>query len=965
MQFLRSLFIFSLLLLCFTTVFSQTKRRVKPVDDIDSVMQKMSLREKICQLIIIDVYSNRNSKYYDEVDKMLEEYPVGGLIFFQGTAPKQVELTNRWQTKTKIPMLISIDGEWGVGMRMYDVLNLPRFMTLAAAGDTALAFRYGQIIGRQCKRMGIHIDYAPVVDVNSNPKNPVINSRALSDSPAMVIKFASAVLDGMCDYGIAGVAKHFPGHGNTDVDSHRDLPVICDPLAVTDSVHLKPFKEMLKKNIFGVMVAHVQMPEFEKDSTRPASLSKALISGVLRKTMGYEGFIFTDALGMSGVTKNFKPGRIEVEALLAGIDFLLMPADVKKAVDSIEKAVDKKIIAEKDIDFRVRKILTYKKQCGILKKYIPVAPLASVDSMNAEVMKFRESLYVRSTTLLKNDGNILPLINKGQRIAVLSFNTDSMSPFNRLAQNEIKADFFYVKNVKDSVLWPRLEDTLKPYRLVIVNLLGMTQVARQNYNLSAPFAGFIDSLALRTKVILNIFGNPFVIASLKNVRSIAAITTSYERDSVAERMLAERFFGFSTFEGHLPMAVNDDFRRGCGVKTKVIPQLAYELSADPFLGQVDSIVLEAIRDSAFPACQVLCAHEGKIIYHKSFGTFKYDKKQKSRLDDLYDLASVTKVMTTTLAVMKLYDEGRIDLQMPLERYLPIVRGTPVGKVPVDRLLTHSGGLKPFIPFHNTFNPKLTPEMFSKKRSKEFPYEVADSLYSSADMREKIIKQIAKSPITANQGYKYSDLGFILLRYAVEHITGCPFEVYLDSVFYRPLGLNNIGYNPLERFPKTRIVPTENDTLFRSEWLQGHVHDQTAALQGGISGHAGLFSDGRCLAVILQMLLQNGEYADVRYFKPLTVARFTEQYFDKNRRALGFDRPIPNSSGSPACAEASMRSYGHYGFTGIMVWNDPQYHLSYIFLSNRVCPDAENRKLMEKNVRTKVQSIFYQYISKKI
>lgn len=965
MLFLRFTFLLSFLVLSLGPGFSQSKRHPKPVNDIDSVLQKMSLREKICQLIFMDVYSNKNTKYYEEVDKLLEDYPVGGLIFFQGKAQKQVELTNRWQAKSKIPMLISIDGEWGVGMRMYDVLNLPRFMALAAGGDTALAFRYGQIIGRQCKRMGIHIDFAPVVDVNSNPKNPVINSRALSDSPAMVIDFASAVLDGMQEYGIAGVAKHFPGHGNTDVDSHHDLPVIRDSLAVTDSVHLKPFRAMLKKNIFGVMVAHVQMPMFDKDSTRPASLSKPVITGVLRKAMGYEGFIFTDALGMSGVTKNFKPGRIEVEALLAGIDILLMPADIKKAVDSIEKAVNQKVIAEKDIDSRVKKILIYKKQCGIFRKSIPVAPLMSADSMNAEVIKFRKDLYARSMTLLKNENDILPLVNKGLRTAVLSFNIDSMSSFNRVAQNEIKADYFYVKSIKDSVLWPKLKDTLKPYGLVIINLSGMNQVAKLNYNVSAPFVNFIDSLAFRTKIILNIFGNPFVLNSFNNIKHIAAITTSYERDTTAERMLAERFFGLSAFEGHLPMAINYDFKRGCGIRTKVIPQLTYEISADPVLNQVDSIVLSAIKDSAFPACQVLCAHEGKIIYHKTFGTFKYDKLQKTGLDDLYDLASVTKIMTTTLAVMKLYDEGRIDLQMPLERYLPVVRGTAVGKIPIDRIMTHSGGLKPFIPFHNTFNPSLTPELFSKIKSKSFPFEVADSLYASADMRNSIIQRISKSPVTSNQGYKYSDLGFVLLRYAVEHITGCPFEVYLDSAFYRPLGLNNIGFNPLEHYSRSRIVPTENDTLFRSEWLQGHVHDQTAALQGGVSGHAGLFSDGRCLAVILQMLLQNGEYAGVRYFKPLTVARFTEQYFDKNRRALGFDRPIPNSSGSPACAEASMRSYGHYGFTGIMVWNDPQYHLSYIFLSNRVCPDAENRKLMEKNVRTRVQSVFYQYISKKI
>ena len=936
----------------------------------DSIIQSMTLREKIGQLLMIAVYSNNDDKYAKSIDDTIATYQPGAIVFFQGSPQKEVKLMNRWQKKAKIPMLVAMDAEWGPAMRLDSIMPFPRLMALAATNDTALIYRYGQAIGKQCKRLGIHINFAPVVDVNNNPLNPVINYRSFGENQHKVALYASVFCRGMQSQGVMAVAKHFPGHGNTSQDSHKTLPDVTDNIDVIDSVHLMPFAEMIDAGIWGIMVAHVFVPALDTNSNVPTTLNPSVITGLLKNEMGYNGVVITDALGMQGVLKHNKPGQIEVKALLAGNDVLLLPEQIKTAIESIVTAVKKGRKESERIDASVRKILITKYNEN-LTQYHDVDERNIINDINCpEWYELKREIFNSNATLVFSHEIDIPLRNIHKRIAVVSFRADKENVFHEELLRHVCADTYFIPdNATDSAI-KAITDTIKNYDLAIIGVHNMTYWNKNNYGFNGVIMTAVEKICRQTKTILCLFGNPYAYHNWTSDVEPSALIVTYERDTLAEIACVRGLVGIQNFKGHLPVSISHKYPEGSGIITQTTNDRLVEMSPSELglnislLDSIDAIIQKSISDTIFPGCQVIAAINGKVFYNKAFGYHDYTKKLPVKKTDLYDLASVTKVLSTTLAVMKLYDEKRFRLDDELHQHLPAAKNTPAGSLHIDRILTHSSGLPAWLPLYvaTVKNGKPDTNYYKTKPDSIFGIHVCDSLYMRCDYIDTILNIILNARISPLHQYKYSDIGFMLLKEMVEYLSADSLNKYVEENFYQPLGLSWMTYNPLRKFPKTCIPPTEEDTTFRDVKVHGCVHDQAAAMFGGVSGHAGLFGNAWDAAVIMQMLINKGQYAYTKYFESSTVERFTSTYFDKNRRGLGFDKPSGKHNGN-VCDEASSKSFGHSGFTGTFVWADPHNGLVFVFLSNRTYPNAENKKIIEQNIRTRIQSLFYQAVDK--
>ncbi len=717
------------------------------VNWVDSVYQTLSLRQRIAQLMVARVPLDLSAGQASEFISKINSLGIGGVCFFAGTADRQAQLTRDLQASAHVPLLVCIDGEWGLGMRLKDMYSFPknsRFGLLPPSSDS-IAFHMGEEIGRQCRMMGIHVNFAPVVDINSNPKNPVIGTRSFGNDRERVAQLAIMYALGQQSQGVMAVAKHFPGHGDTDVDSHFDLPVIKHSAAHLDSVELYPFKRMIEAGVDGMMIAHLQVNAF--DSLYPSSLSRPIVTGILKKQMGFDGIIFTDGIDMKGITNTYKDGNAELLAIKAGNDIVILPPNIEQSIDLIANtaANDQNLLS--DIDYHCRRVLQAK------------------------------------------------------------------------------------------------------YKYVI--------------------------------------SNP--------VREIT-----------------------------VPGA---DRRQAC---EKIVTDLNLAIDRS-----IDTLVDRAIKAHAIPGCQVVVLHNGHIVIDRAYGHISYEAAADTVTPQtVYDVASVTKVAATTLAIMKLVDMGKLKIDDKLSKYLPYLKKTNKADITVKQALSHCARLKAF-----------------------------DAYWQQTTGYDSILARVAQSSLNEKEGMVYSDLGFMLLSDVVKRISGKPLDVFVDEYFYRPMGLVSTTFNPVRKgVDITRIAPTEDDSL--RGLICGYVHDPNAHAMGGVSGHAGLFSTAGELAQIMQMLLDGGLYHGHRYLKQSTVDLFNQRHFAKqgNRRALGFDKQLftPSAKGQ-TCPEASQNSFGHTGFTGTMVWVDPDYDLVYVFLSNRVHPSATTNLLAQMNTRTLIQSAIYKYL----
>ncbi len=940
---------------------------------VDSVFASLSLEQRIAQLIMVEVHSDRGESYENEITRLVIQHHIGGVVFFKGTPLDQVRLTNRLQSQVQTPLFVAMDAEWGPAMRLDSTIAFPRQMTLGAIEDNQLIYEMGFEIGQQLKRLGVHINFAPVVDVNNNPENPVINFRAFGECPENAASKGIAYMLGMQDAGIIACAKHFPGHGDTTEDSHHTLPLLSQARNEIENIHIYPFKRLMEEGLKSIMIAHLEIPSLEPQKGRPSSLSKSIVTDMLIKDLGFNGLIFTDGLQMKGVSNYLEPGELELQALIAGNDILVFPKSIPATVQTIKNAIHKGIISEALINAKCKKVLYYKQKAGLDDFFFITDEHLTEDLNSTQGQLLHKSLAEASITLVRNEKSIIPLAGlQNQRIAALAIGDYPGNSFHRMLGNYTALSFYGIDKNHSPERAKQMLQKLEAYDLVILSIHNNSFFPSRNYGINGRTIALINKISARHQVVLNIFANPYSLAFFKDdILNAEAVFVAYQDETPFREAAAQAVFGGLQVTGSLPVSVGVHFAEGQRIITPEPGRIRYGRPEEAgikseYLDKVDSLAINGIRMMAYPGCQIAIIKDGVMIYNKSFGHHRYDSLRLVKNSDIYDLASVTKIAATTAAIMHLVDQGIVQLDQPIGRYLTFLDSSDKGDIRLRQLLAHQARLFPWIPFFsNTMqNGRKTDGIYHNRQSSAYPVQVAERLFINASYRDTIFTQIAHSDLLEKYEYRYSDLGFILLAELVETLTGHSLDEYVDLFLYRPLGLSTMGFTPLNRFNADRIVPSENDELWRKQVVRGHVHDQTAAMLGGVSGHAGLFSNAADLAVLMQLFLNKGSYGGDQFFDPEIVSEFTrvQYFFNNNRRGLGFDKPqLKRDEPGPASKSASPLSFGHSGFTGTLAWADPIENLIFVFLSNRTYPDMHNRTIIEESIRTNIQQAIYEAI----
>ena len=933
---------------------------------VDSIYNKMTVPEKIGQLYMISAYSNKDSVHENKTKALIKEYNIGGIIFFQGGHGRQAKLTNQYQAVAKVPLFVAIDAEWGLSMRLDSTYVFPWNMTLGAIQDLSLIEKVGQQMGAESKRMGIHFNFSPVIDINTNPKNPIIGNRSFGEDKNNVANKAIALMKGVQGQGVFSTGKHFPGHGDTSTDSHHTLPLVNFSKERIDLVELHPYKRMFDEGLVSVMVGHLNIPSLEPKENHPSSASYNIVTNVLQKQLGFDGLIFTDGLGMKGASDFKGPGDLELAVLLAGNDILLFPIDVAIGFKKLEKLYNEDILTEERLAHSVKKILHYKYKAG-LNKHKPIATenlSAELNPSENDALSYK--LYENAITVLKNDKNILPIKDLSQKIAYVKLGEAVNSSFVATLKKYTEVTEVSHTNI-DS-----LNIELKKYNTVIVGLHKKNGVWEKQ-NVSETELFWLQEIAKNNKVILDVFAKPYSLLPVTNFEDIEGLVLSYQNSDISQIVSAELLFGAVESKGKLPVSINNYFPVNYGLSTEKLNRLGFtapenEAMNPQILSKIDSIAQKAINGKMTPGMQVLIARKGNVIFQKSYGHFTYDESKKVENTDLYDVASLSKMISTLPNVMQLYDKKKVDLDTKLKKMVPLFAKTNKENIIFKDLLTHYAGLQAWIPFYKaTLNSDNTPmeKYYRKVANSQFSTKVADDLYLRNDYHDTIMKLIADTPLSLKKEYKYSDFTFIILKEYLERKTKQPLEVLSQKNFYSSLGMNNTLYNPLTKFDKNSIAPSEVDNYFRHQLVQGYVHDMAAAMEGGVAGHAGIFSNAMDVAKMMQLFLQKGNYGNKRYFSEQTFDAFNTSYYAAEgvQRGLGFDKRIGKDG--PTCGCVSEFSFGHTGFTGDIAWVDPETEIVYIFLSNRTYPEVttEGNKLAKEKIREDIQQIIQDAIIK--
>jgi len=936
----------------------------------ESKLDSMTLDEKIGQLFMVAAYSNKDEKHYREIESLVRKEKVGGLIFMQGGPVRQVNLVNRYQNAAEIPLMMAQDAEWGISMRLDSTIRFPRNMTLGAIRDSMPLFELGLEIGRQCRLVGVQVNFAPVVDVNNNPRNPVINDRSFGENPRNVAMKGLYFYKGMEYANCIGTVKHFPGHGDTDTDSHLALPVIEHDRQRLDSIELYPFKFLFENGVAGVMVAHLYIPSIDSTKNLASTLSPKVVTDLLKEEMGFKGLIFTDALGMKGVTKYWEDGETDLKAFLAGNDVLLFSKQVPKAKALIRKAIEDGEVTEKELNKRVLKILLAKEWTGLHLNKNTAKPKQS-ELNTGDAVALNKRLYQLAMTCVKNNDNLLPLKKLDERkIAVVDIAGMPSSHFSIALDKYAAVETFSLAKTATSGQRATLLKQLKKYNTVIVGVDGMSKRASKNFGVTASTPLFLEALkAQGPEVITVLFGSPY---GLKHFGSHSdALLVAYENKKWPQIAAAEAIFGAIPVDGVLPITASKQFPEGTSIAYEGLRRFQFSVPEDAgmdgsILKGIDNIAQEAVKTGATPGCAVLVMRHNKIVFEKGYGKTEYTGGNGiDPLNTIYDLASVTKIAATTVATMKLVSEGLIDLDEHVSAYLQDFRGQNLTHIKVRNLLQHDAGFRSWIPFYRETidsTGALDSDLYSTDSSGFYCVKVVDDLWICQNYQDSIWAKIVNSKVRTDHRVKYSDLSMMVMQKVIETVTRQPLEEYVDEIFYKPMGMNRTAFQPHKRLTGGVFPPTENDTYWRNHKVQGHVHDQASAMLGEVSGHAGLFSNIYDLAKMLLMVQNGGQYGELTYFPEQYVKQFTKQQRTDSRKGLGWDKAEMRQGKSNPCSDyASQYTFGHTGFTGIGAWVDPQYDLVYIFLSNRTFPTAENKKLLRQNIRPRIQDVIYESI----
>lgn len=940
---------------------------------VNEQLQKMTLDEKIAQLMFITVYPELGESNKTKSAEIIGDLKPGGILVMKGNPSLTAKWINEFQNISSVPLLVSVDGEWGLSMRIDSTVRYPYAQALGAVSDSALIRQMGKDIARQMKIMGIHMNFAPVADINTNPGNPVINFRSFGEDKLNVAQKAWWIARGMQEENVIPVAKHFPGHGDTDTDSHHVLPFVNHSKQRLDTLESFPFRYLSERGICGIMSAHLNVPAIDKSGT-PSSLSGKVITDYLRNEIGFKGFVVTDAINMKGVRT--EKGNTEAEALIAGNDIVEFVPDLQKAILSVKESIISGRLTEKQIEEKCTKVLALKRWTG-LNNYRPADIKELTTQLNNPLFEVtNRQLLKNSFTVLKND-DILPVQGFDTlRIASLMIGSDKTTVFQEFLSKYTKVDHLFLpKNAPESAL-KNIKQSLIKYNLVIIGVQGVNIYPGNKYGTTEIQRKAVDELVSEKRSVIAFFGNAYAIQHFTEIHKTGALILAYQNTELTQELAAQLVFGAFGASGKLPVTIDNRFRLNSGIIVAANQTLCWTIPEEVGINsgllnlKIDSIANLGIEKKAYPGCQVLIAKDGKVILQKSYGWHTYENKIKVQNTDLYDWASVTKVTSALPALMKLADENKIDVNQPLSDYWPALRNCNKEHIKITEFLTHQAGLPAWIPFWMMVADKkgnLKKEFASYQPSDSFQLRVSEKLYIKNDLKQVILDSIRNSKL-GERKYVYSDLSFLIYPEVIKNITGCDFEDFVQANFYRRLGATTVGYNPYRFYSPAQIVPTERDTIFRKQLIHGFVHDESAAMLGGVSGNAGLFGCAGDLAKIFQMYLQKGFYGGKRYFSEETVNNFTKVWFPgtSNRRALGFDKPLKDNKNKsltdayPAI-DASTNSFGHTGFTGNIVWADPDNGLLYIFLSNRVYPTRENTKISELNIRVAMHQEIYNCI----
>ena len=940
---------------------------------VDSVFNALTFEERLGQLFMVAAYSNKDNRHKEELSRLIREQNIGGLIFFQGGPVRQAHLTNHFQAITKTPLFIAMDAEWGVSMRLDSVLQFPKQMTLGAVQDSRLIYKMGQEIAGQFKELGMHINFAPVVDVNSNPDNPVIGYRAFGEEKTLVARNSLAYMKGLQDAGIMANAKHFPGHGDTNVDSHYATPVINNSRQQIVDIDLYPYRQLIAEGLMSVMVAHLHVPSLGSTPNLPTTLSKSVVTDLLRKEMNFNGLIFTDALNMKGVSNLHKPGEVDLLALLAGNDMLLYAQDVPKSKKLIMEAVDQGRISREEVDQRVRKVLKAKYWSGLHRPQ-QVDTHRLTERINSFATKASiEELYAAALTVVTNENEFLPLKN----IELLNMASITIGGegdvFKKHLNKYGRFDHFGLKKNSSDAAFAALEQELQEHNTIVVGLMGITNNPKRDFGVNHKTIEFIKKLGEKHTVITVLFGNSY---AAKFLDDMPHVLVAYEENEFTEKLAPQVIFGGRAAQGVLPVTVSAKLPAGSGGYLAGIDRLGYSVpeshGMDSYtLMEIDGMMERAIARKSTPGGTVLVAKDGQVVFQKAYGHHDYEKTAPVTTETIYDLASITKVVATTQVMMFLESRQLIDMDRTVGDYLPELKATNKGKLVIKDIMLHEAGLLGYIPhFAKTLEGGKWKSGYYKTRPEEgYTVHVAENMYAMDALPDSVWKWTIESDLRRLPGgkskhsYLYSDLGMLILQKLTERIVNQPLDLFLEQNFYDPLGIYSLTYHPLEKFGKDRIAPTERDRSFRKGLVQGYVHDQGAAMLGGVAGHAGLFGTANDLAIIMQMMLQNGNYGGRDLLEERTIKSFTDRQSTQSRRAWGWDKPaVERDRGGNAGVLASKNSFGHTGFTGTAVWADPDNNLIYVFLANRIYPDATNNSLNRDNVRAEIHNIVYRSLN---
>lgn len=952
-------------LLAVSGIFSTLYAQPEPGKEnwVDSVFLTLNTSEKLGQLMMIRLTPG-DAESFSDAEEKIKTYSIGGIIVEHGHPTEIARSINRLQAEAEVPLFIGMDASYG--MNTDSTLRYPDILSLGAVRNDSMIYALGKDIARQMKLIGANLNFAPAADV-LKPQDTVMLHPSFGEDRYRVADKASAFMKGLRENEVLSCARYFPIQGLTILNVEKGLPTV--KLSI-DSIQAYPYQKLFEQGLTGLVPATVDFPLFypttnlsKKNKFNSAVLSSLFTGDWLKKNTSFKGLVFADVPGVQNFTDKYRSGEAEMFAFQAGNDILINPKDIGPAIRKIKKLMRKEEAYEAQLDATVKKILAAKYDAGLWRKQQVNTNNLVQRLTTTKSRLFNLKLTEASITVVRDVQKMLPVRTLENRH--FAYLTDDASeehkPFQDYLSRYVNISAFTVGDKTDLL---QLADALKDQDVIIIGVFPQTPLS-----VIGRLKRLMPLLSPQRQIVLCDFGNH---AALASADFFPSIITAYTDTPEMLRAVPEVVFGALKADGILPFTASAHAPAGAGLRTPFLRRLRYSVAEDAgmdgrILRKIDNIATEAIAMGATPGCQIIVARNGKVVYDKNFGYLMYDSTTQVTDETIYDLASLTKVSATLQTVMFMYERGLIDVNKKLSYYLPELKKTNKRDLTIIDMLTHQAGLVPFVPlWPQTMKDSIyLPQYYSRTKSTEYPLQVAPELFASPVIRDSVWTWVIKSKMQDKMArtpytYRYSDLGFMMMQFLAEKVLNQPMDEFLKQNFYEPLGAYTTGYLPLNSFPAQLIAPTEDDPIYRKARILGTVHDERAAMMGGVAGHAGLFSTANDLAKLGQMLLQEGSYGGYQYFKPETIRMFTHKQFEKSRRGLGWDKPVQSDPASPTSILVSPRTFGHTGFTGTCLWVDPEFDLVYVFLSNRVFPDRNN-KLINSNIRTRIQDVIYQSI----